>query len=61
MEVDEEKEKVKKKKSQNYLIIRNFFNVAGSLSWFVSTYNLYPPGSPERSEASIDGMVMGDG
>ena len=61
VEVDEQKEKVKKKKSQNYFILRNFSNVAGPLSWFVSTYNLYPPGSPERSEASIDGWVMGDG
>ena len=64
VELDEEKKKVKKKKSQNYFIIRNFSNVAGQLSWFVSTYNLYPPGSPERSEASIDGWMdgwMGDG
>ena len=57
VEVDEEKKKVKKKKSRNYFIIRNFSNVAGPLSWFVSTYNLYPPGSPERSEASINGCI----
>ena len=46
VEVDEEKEKVKKKKSPNYFITRNFSNIAGPLSWFVSTFNLYSSGVP---------------
>ena len=72
VEVDEEKEKDEKKKSQNYFIIRNFFQCSRFAQNFYNTKLMFclspicspyskPSGVPGESQLVLTDGWMGDG